>query len=92
MENFSQGMSEILSLSREEARRLRSKCINPEHLLLGIISRGKNAAVDILNKFNVDIASIKERIEERCAQPITDETEEQSDVELGFQLRKVQFR
>ena len=89
MENFSQGMSEILSLSREEARRLRSKCINPEHLLLGIISRGKNAAVDILNKFNVDIASIKERIEERCAQPITDETEEQRDVELGFQTAKI---
>ena len=89
MENFSQGMSEILSLSREEARRLHSKCINPEHLLLGIISRGKNAAVDILNKFNVDIASIKERIEERCAQPITDETEEQKEVELGFQTAKI---
>lgn len=89
MENLSQGMSEILSHSRDEARRLRSRCINPEHLLLGIISRGKNAAIDILNKFNIDIADLKERIEEHSSQPIIDEQQDNKDVELGFQTAKI---
>ena len=41
---FSQKITEILSLGKEEATRLRSKTINPEHLLLGIIRRGKGSA------------------------------------------------
>ena len=34
---FSQKITEILSLGKEEATRLRSKTINPEHLLLGTL-------------------------------------------------------
>lgn len=63
--DFSQRMSELLLLSKEEAIRLRSKSINPEHLLLGIIRKGKNTAIEILNALDVNILDIKESIERR---------------------------
>ena len=59
---FSQKITEILSLGKEEATRLRSKTINPEHLLLGIIRRGKGSALDMLRSMNVDLQGIKEAI------------------------------
>ena len=66
---FSQRMSEILSLSKEEACRLRSKSINPEHLLLGILRKENSTAVEILGTLNVDIMDIKKSIEQRSAAP-----------------------
>ena len=78
---FSQNISEILSLSREEATRLRSKTINPEHLLLGIIRKGKGSALDILHRMSINPLEIKEAIERRSAgsaaadQPFNDEVE-----------------
>ena len=70
---FSQRMSEILSLSKEEATRLRSSSIKPEHLLLGIIRKGKGCALDILNSLNVNIQSMKEALESRSSDgPVAD--------------------
>ena len=89
MNDFSQRMSEILSLSKEEAHRLHCKCIKPEHLLLGIIRKGKNAAIDILNKFNVDIANIKERIEKECTEEQSEAAQEISKIELGLKTAKI---
>ena len=36
---FSQRVSDIIVFSKEEANRLRSRYIGPEHLLLGMLSR-----------------------------------------------------
>ena len=65
--DFSQKVSEILEISKEEAVRLQSSSVRPEHLLLGIIRRGDGYALDILNKLNVDIQSIKERLERKTS-------------------------
>ncbi|MBQ2808153.1 MAG: ATP-dependent Clp protease ATP-binding subunit [Bacteroidaceae bacterium] len=64
---LSQKITEILSLGKEEATRLRSKTINPEHLLLGIIRRRKGCALDMLNSMNVDLQELKESIEKRLS-------------------------
>ena len=70
---FSQRMSEILSLSKEEATRLRSNSIKPEHLLLGIIRKGKGCALDILGSLNVNIQEMKEALESRSSDgPLAD--------------------
>ena len=70
---FSQKISEILSLSKEEATRLRCSSINPEHLLLGIIRKGKGCALDILGSLNVNIQEIKEILERRSSNgPVAD--------------------
>ena len=62
---FSQRLSEILSLSRAEAQRFGSSSIDPEHLLLGIISGEKSNAVEILGTLNTNIEDIKRAVERR---------------------------
>lgn len=86
---FSQRMSEILSLSKEEACRLRSKNINPEHLLLGIIRKEKSAAFEILNALDANINEIKECIERRSAAPDYAEQPYSDNVELGLNTARI---
>src|SRR5271163_3699418 len=61
--NFSAQVKEIISFSREEAERLGNDYIGTEHLLLGLLHEGDNAAIRILKSFKVDIAEIQKEIE-----------------------------
>jgi len=56
-------MKEIISFSRDEAERLGNDYIGTEHLLLGLIKEGDNAAVRILKSFHVDIKEMQDAIE-----------------------------
>lgn len=60
---FSQRVSDIIVYSKEEANRLRSRYIGPEHLLLGILRDGEGKAIEILSKLNTNLAAIKQQIE-----------------------------
>lgn len=62
---FSPKVSQILAFSREEATRLASTTVGPEHLLLGILREKEGAVIDMLNRLNVDITRIKEELEQR---------------------------
>ena len=86
---FSQRMSEILSLSKEEACRLRSKSINPEHLLLGIMRKESSTATVILNTLNADVAEIKECIERRSTPPGYAELPYSENVELALSTARI---
>ena len=86
---FSQKMSEILSLNKEEATRLRSRTINPEHLLLGIIRKGKGCALDILGSMNVNIQEIKETIERRCTDASLADQPYSTDVEMSMSTARI---
>jgi ATP-dependent Clp protease ATP-binding subunit ClpC len=86
---FSQKISEILSLSKEEATRLRSKTINPEHLLLGIIRKEKCSAVEILCGMEVDIMDIRQRIEEHVTDTTTVDTPYSEDVEMSMSTARI---
>lgn len=66
--NYSQGVRDVLSYSREEAQRLGNSCIGPEHLLLGILRDGNGAANELLNRLDVDTKAVKNYIEERLRQ------------------------
>ncbi len=50
----------ILLYSRDEAMRTGCYGIAPEHLLLGLLRHGHNGAMDVLRKFGLDPARIKE--------------------------------
>ena len=86
---FSQKITEILSLSKEEATRLRSKTINPEHLLLGIIRMEKCSAVEILCGMEVDVMEIKQRIEERVGDAMIQELPFSDDVEMSMSTARI---
>lgn len=64
MENqFSQRVSDIITYSKEEANRLKSRAIGPEHLLLALLRQGNGKAIDVLDRLGVDRKKLKQRIE-----------------------------
>lgn len=62
---FSPKVSEILAFSREEATRLASSYVGPEHLLLGILREKGGPVIDLLNHLELNILGIKYALEER---------------------------
>lgn len=60
---FSQGVSDIIVYSKEEANRLRSSSIGPEHLILGILRNGEGKAIEILSRLKANLTEIKKQIE-----------------------------
>lgn len=63
-DKFSQKVSEILAYSKEEAFRLKSRYIGPEHLMLGILRDGQNKAVEALSHLSVDLRGVKRDLEQ----------------------------
>ena len=60
---FSQRVTDIISYSREEANRLRSRDISPAHLMLGMLRDGGGRALEILDKLHIDFKSLKRQLE-----------------------------
>lgn len=65
MNQFSPKVSEVLSFSKEEAERLASTSVGPEHLLLGLL-RAKTAPLnDMFDVMHLNPEQIKKKLEER---------------------------
>ena len=62
---FSPKVSEILAYSREEAARLASQNVAPEHLLLGMMRMKDGPVADLFQRMNIDVPSIKSELESR---------------------------
>lgn len=72
---FSQKVSEILIYSKQEAIRLNSDHVGPEHLLLGLLKEGSGRAIEVLQKkLFVDLGTIKNEIEARIEKQSNDYT------------------
>jgi ATP-dependent Clp protease ATP-binding subunit ClpC len=61
---FTPQLGKILEKSGEEALRLYSRDIGPEHLMLGILSDQSNSICTALNRMNVNLQSMKMEIEQ----------------------------
>lgn len=62
---FSPKVSEILAFSREEATRLASDSVGPEHLLLGILRGGDGPVSELFTRMAVNVQAIRTELEER---------------------------
>ncbi|MBR0180780.1 MAG: ATP-dependent Clp protease ATP-binding subunit [Prevotella sp.] len=62
---FSPKVSEILSYSREEAARLASRSVGPEHLLLGLLRMKDGLVIDTFNRLNLNLKNIKTELENK---------------------------
>ncbi|MFO7657645.1 MAG: ATP-dependent Clp protease ATP-binding subunit [Bacteroidales bacterium] len=60
---FSQRIKDVLSYSKEEAIRLGSLEIAPEHILLGILREGEGIAIDVLIALGVNLFDLRKDIE-----------------------------
>ncbi len=52
-----------MTFSREEAGRLQTNYLAPEHLMLGILRNGEGLAIQALKDFGIDLAEFKENID-----------------------------
>lgn len=62
---FSPKVSEILAFSREEAVRLTSRSVGPEHLLLGLLRMKEGPVIDVFRKLDINMQTIKTELEEK---------------------------
>ena len=62
---FSPKVSEILAFSREEAARLASRSVGPEHLLLGMLRSTDGPVIDLFHRLNLNLQSVKTELEQR---------------------------
>lgn len=62
---FSPKVSQILAFSREEAARLASRSVGPEHLLLGILRDKTGPVHEFLLSSDIDFMSIKNELEQK---------------------------
>ena len=62
---FSPKVSQILAFSREEAARLASRSVGPEHLLLGILRDKTGPVHELFVKSDINFQSIKNELEQK---------------------------
>ncbi len=62
---FSPKVSEVLAFSREEAARLASRNVGPEHLLLGLLRMKEGPVHDVFSRMHLNVQSVKAELEER---------------------------
>lgn len=62
---FSPKVSQILAFSREEAARLASRSVGPEHLLLGILRDKTGPVHELFLKLDINYLSIKTELEQK---------------------------
>ena len=72
---FSPKVSQILAFSREEAARLASRSVGPEHLLLGILRDQTGPVHELFVKSDINFQSVKTELEQKVreedfAQPL----------------------
>ena len=60
---FSPKVSEVLAFSREEAARLASRSVGPEHLLLGLLRMKEGPVIDIFHRLNLNLQMVKTELE-----------------------------
>lgn len=71
---FSPKVKKIISLSRDEAVRLKHDYIGTEHLLLGMIKERENMAIKVLTSMDMDIEQLKYQVEESTKSLQSDST------------------
>lgn len=62
---FSPKVSQILAFSREEAARLASRSVGPEHLLLGILRDKTGPVYELFVKSDINFQTIKDELEQK---------------------------
>ena len=86
---FSPKVSEILAYSREEANRLASRSVGPEHLVLGIL-REKDSLLHLLfQRMNINLNDVKNELEDKVRQDFITETIIGSELVLNEQASNI---
>ncbi len=63
MNNFTPRAQQVLALARKEADRFHHNYVGTEHILLGLINLGQGVAVNVLQKMNLDLQTVRDAVE-----------------------------
>ena len=80
---FTPQVSEILAYGKEEAQRLSTPYVGPEHLLLGILRQNGQEVSSVFRKLNIDAQKIKRDIEEQLVHDVRPEVEQGEKMNLS---------
>ena len=86
---FSTKISEVLNYSKEEAQRLHNGCVEPEHLLLGLLKNGEGKAVQILRLLNLDFNAVRLRVEQTAQARLPESTGGENEIILSEKAAKI---
>ena len=86
---FTKRVSDIIVYSKEEAGRLESNYIGPEHLLLGLLREGEGKAIDLLHALYVDLRKVKTDIEFQVREQSENTTTIQEDINFNEKASKI---
>ena len=65
LNNFTPRAQQVLALSRKEAERFNHNYVGTEHLLLGLINLGQGVAVNVLQKMDLDLQTVRVAVEKQ---------------------------
>ncbi|RPG85125.1 MAG: ATP-dependent Clp protease ATP-binding subunit [Coraliomargarita sp. TMED73] len=65
MNNFTPRAQQVLALARKEADRFHHNYVGTEHVLLGLINLGQGVAVNVLQKMELDLETVRNAVEKQ---------------------------
>ena len=86
---FSHNVSVVLASSREEALRLSSPSVEPEHLVLGMLKDDDNLLHVLFERLKIDESSVKRALESQVKTGDTDVTQVDSEIVLDQQASNI---
>ncbi|MDR0972969.1 MAG: ATP-dependent Clp protease ATP-binding subunit, partial [Prevotellaceae bacterium] len=86
---FTPKVPKIILFSKEEAQRLHSSYIGPEHFLLGLIRDGDNKAVNTLRSLHLDFNMVKRKLEALVARHSDDAFDTGKEIPLSEEGNKI---
>ena len=86
---FSPKVSEVLSYSREEAERLLSHSVGPEHIMLAILREREGAVSNMFGTLNLNLENIKSQLEERIKSEEQSQLTYSNDIMLNEQASNI---
>ena len=86
---FSPKVSEVLAFSREEAARLASRSVEPEHLLLGLLRMKDGPVVDVFRRMSMNTQEVKYALEQRVREDELQQPVNTADLLLSEQASNI---
>ena len=65
LNNFTPRAQQVLALSRKEAERFHHNYVGTEHILLGLINLGQGVAVNVLQRMELDLQTVRVAVEKQ---------------------------
>jgi ATP-dependent Clp protease ATP-binding subunit ClpC len=62
-ERFTDRARIVMQVANQEAQRFNNKCIDTEHMLLGLIEEGSGVAANVLKNLDIDLRTIRLEVE-----------------------------